>query len=72
MLLKRKWGSTNFKCCIFILRYRLFTSFSVCLTTSHVIRSSGLRFVAGFQEFAGEARVSDTNFVAMRPTVIAL
>jgi hypothetical protein len=41
------------------------------MTTSHVIRSSGLHFVAGFREFASEARVSATNFVAMSPALIS-
>jgi hypothetical protein len=46
-------------------------SFPVGLTTSHVIRLSGLLFVAGFREFTSETRVSATNFVPMRPTLIA-
>jgi hypothetical protein len=45
-------------------------SFLVGLTTSHVIRSSGLLFVAWSREFASETHVSATHFVAMRPTII--
>jgi hypothetical protein len=39
--------------------------------TTHIILSSGLLFVAGFREFTSETHVSATNFVAMRPTLIA-
>jgi hypothetical protein len=41
------------------------------MTAPHVIRSSGLRLVAGSREFASEARVSATNLLATIPTVIA-
>jgi hypothetical protein len=46
------------------------TPFLVCLTTSHVVSPSCLRFVARVVSGAGEDFVSPAHFVAMSPAVI--